>query len=569
MFMKTPLHIFLKILGLIILLLVITMMGIASFVDPNTLKPHIVTVVQKQTGRQLSLKGNIRWSFFPWLGIKIADTSLSNPLHFPIQTFATLDQIAVQIKLLPLLRKKIEIGKLQLHGLSVFLVRNKSGVGNWEHWQSESKKIATQTSHKASINPILILSNLTISGIDIQKAQINYQDEQHNAPPAIYQLQLHSGAIVDKQRFPLQLQVIYIDQKAQQATVRLASHVLVNATTQTINLEALKLTTQLNQVADVKKEISVYMPLSIQTNLHVNLAEQSLQANAFHAQIEGNSLFGTLSGKNILSTPEWSGQLNSPTFKWGQFSAQALTTEFLWKDQLLTIKPISAKLYQGQYQGELRLHLQNQIPYIDIKSQFNNIEISELLRDLSHVTHLQAAGQANLYLQLSSLGKTQETLLQNLNGQGQFSVQNGVLHGIDTAHWLSAARALLKQQSPEATVKLDLHQTPFTTLQGSFTAHHGVIHNQDLWIQSDQLRILGQGEANLVTQQLRYQLSGQMLQSDDSSEGLSIPIHIKGPFTAVKIRPDIEQILLKKVKKQVQAQFKHPLKKLFDSNVEI
>ena len=87
--------------------------------DPNNYKDTIAAKVNEQTGRSLSINGDINLTFYPWLGINVGGISLSNAANFGDTPFLETKTIKARAKLLPLLRKELEMDTLVLHGAKV------------------------------------------------------------------------------------------------------------------------------------------------------------------------------------------------------------------------------------------------------------------------------------------------------------------------------------------------------------------------------------------------------------------------------------------------------------------
>ena len=73
----------LRIVGLVVgglvVLLVILLLAVRLFVNPNDYKDRIAQAVKSSTGRELTLSGPIKLSVFPWLALEIGPASLGNP----------------------------------------------------------------------------------------------------------------------------------------------------------------------------------------------------------------------------------------------------------------------------------------------------------------------------------------------------------------------------------------------------------------------------------------------------------------------------------------------------------
>jgi uncharacterized protein involved in outer membrane biogenesis len=115
--------------------IVLGIAGVVAFVvtfDPNSYKPQIIAAVESATGRQLQLNGHIGLSLSLQPTIEISDVSFSNPAGYSRPQMATLQKLEVQLALIPLLSKQVQIDKLVLVKPDILLERNAQGHGNWE-----------------------------------------------------------------------------------------------------------------------------------------------------------------------------------------------------------------------------------------------------------------------------------------------------------------------------------------------------------------------------------------------------------------------------------------------------
>ena len=118
-------------LGGLILLIVIAMIVLPMVIDPNQFKGQIAAAVESNTGRQLAIEGDLGLSVFPWLGLEIGATSLANAAGFSDRPFAKVDTVQVRVKLLPLLRKELQMDTVILKGLQLSLETDAGGNTNW------------------------------------------------------------------------------------------------------------------------------------------------------------------------------------------------------------------------------------------------------------------------------------------------------------------------------------------------------------------------------------------------------------------------------------------------------
>ena len=99
---------------------------LASF-DPNSLKPRIAEAVKQATGRDLSLTGNLslKWSLRPTIALHGA--ALANPPGFSRPQMASLQELDLQLALVPLLSRRIEIERLVLVHPDILLETDAQG----------------------------------------------------------------------------------------------------------------------------------------------------------------------------------------------------------------------------------------------------------------------------------------------------------------------------------------------------------------------------------------------------------------------------------------------------------
>lgn len=251
------------------------------------------------------------------------------------------------------------------------------------------------------------------------------------------------------------------------------------------------------------------------------------------------------------------GQLKVSNIEMNDFASQLIA-----KNGLITINPISAKLYQGTYTGNLSLDVSNKIPKIISNTTLQNIEAEPLFHDLSNLTHVQVAGTANFNMHIATLGNNKNTLMHNLSGQGRFDLAHGILKGIDIAYWINVGKALARREAPAQAN--NSKQTPFDTLRGSFTANNGVINNHDLYLHARGIRITGQGNADLIKEYLNYSLDAQPLNpTTDKPQGYAIPIKVDGSFSNISVHPAVDKIIKDVAKEKIKEKVSSELEKRF------
>jgi AsmA protein len=195
--MKALKYLMIVVLTLVVLA-ILTLVCVALFVNPNHFKTQIEAAVAKTTGRTLAINGNIRWSFFPWLGLGVQDVSLSNAKGFGQTPFASLGEVDVSVKFLPLLRGNIDVGTVKLTNLQVNLVKQANGQTNWadlvkSNHMSDSDAVANTSMSKSQVirsnfqttpNKYSV-SQMIVDRIIVNNAKISWQNMQENSQKTV------------------------------------------------------------------------------------------------------------------------------------------------------------------------------------------------------------------------------------------------------------------------------------------------------------------------------------------------------------------------------------------------
>lgn len=174
---------------LIGLLLGVVVLGAVLFFDPNDHKDRIIAMVEKETGRQLKLEGDIKLSYYPWLGIEVSGVTLGNAKGFGDAPFFHADAMALRIKIMPLLKKQYELDTLRLHGVEVNLAKNKAGVSNWDDLIGEKDADAKKQ------EPIQ-LAAVILGGVDIKNTRLSWVDQTSGQTFRISDLNMSTGELI-------------------------------------------------------------------------------------------------------------------------------------------------------------------------------------------------------------------------------------------------------------------------------------------------------------------------------------------------------------------------------------
>ena len=200
-------------------LLVFLVVGVAAlaivlphFFDPNDYKSEITVQVKEYTGRELKFDGDIELSVFPWIGFELGQIALSNAPGFGKEPFVSFRSVDVKVKLLPLLRKQVEVSKVQISGLQLNLAKNAQGVSNWDDLvQSEANASARKTQPRKQ-KPTAEQGAGAAAGIAflarklvVSDARVRWQDRQSKTDITVDRINLQTGQIALGAPIPIEL----------------------------------------------------------------------------------------------------------------------------------------------------------------------------------------------------------------------------------------------------------------------------------------------------------------------------------------------------------------------------
>jgi len=287
------------ILGLVALaagLILVLAIVLPFIIDPNDFKSQIATAVQENTGRTLSIDGDISLSVFPWLGLDIGPTRLSNAPGFGEQPMASMEKVQVRVKLLPLLHKQLEMDTVRLSGLRLDLGRDASGRSNWDDLLGESgDKTNTGAGHpgEAAGSP---LAGLAIGGVEVSDARVLWDDRSTGSRYELSDLSFTTGAIDPGKPFDLDLHfAMTATQPAIAGQTDLSGKVLIAESLQAVRLDN----------ADLKLDLKGdgvpggQLRLALVTDIAVDLEQQTLEMPKLTLEALGLKVSGKASGTGI------------------------------------------------------------------------------------------------------------------------------------------------------------------------------------------------------------------------------------------------------------------------------
>ena len=357
------------VLGGLIALIACVLLGVKLFVNPNDYKARITQAVKHTTGRELTLAGDIKLAVFPWVALDLGAVSLGNPPGFEQVPFAAVKHAAVRVKLLPLLRKELQIGRVEIDGLDLRLIKNAAGHGNWEGFGSKDEAAPGSATSGPQTLPDL-------AGLTIKDSRVSFQDMVAD------HINLNVGHLASGVAVPVDLKVdLTTGPGAQPITVAGKLELTPDAATRQYRVANLDLEGTLTPAAG---SAAVAWKFTV-PDLSADLTAQTLTAGAFTADFAGAHLTGSLDGSHIVDAPIVAG-----SFKLDPLSARDLMSRLGMTAPVTRDPKVLARIgasgefsYGGNALSADKLNLQLDDSTLQGKAAITNLDTRALSFDLA------------------------------------------------------------------------------------------------------------------------------------------------------------------------------------------
>ncbi len=452
----------LGLVAFVAVLLVLAIILLPVFFDPNDHKQEIQQMVAENVGREVELKGPIEWSVFPWVAINLNDVSIKNEQGFKGETLAEVERIAVRVKLLPLLQKQIKVGQIELQQPNINLQVTQSGKSNWqsiiEHIDSgEDSSSAAESS-----------TDIEIRGISISNGMLNYKDAGADLEVKLTDLKFDSEAIKSDRNTAMSLHAdVVISEEEISGELKAAWQASGLA-------EGVGMVMEFNNLNFSGHQASVPLSLDVAPKAVIDLPQDTLNFNDLKLQFGAMNLSTSVIGQQLSTNMSLSGQLVVDGFSLtelftdlGSPLENEADSQFSGKSQWsmvgdrLQLNDLSFNLDESDISGDIDIRQLSQL-----RGQFN-LSIDEL--NLDHYLPADSSGNnsgssgsgdidfGNLsgqikMQQLIAAGVNLDDITLNIKTQGK----NLTIEPLRADFYQGLIRTELKLQPDSATEKLQI-----------------------------------------------------------------------------------------------------------------
>lgn len=279
----------------LVLWLVILVVGLTAslaaylmfFFNPNDYRDEIQQRALTDAGIELSINGDIGWSFYPWLGLDLQNIGVNYPGQ---PKLAQLARAGAALNIPALLGGNVQLDSILVDGLVLNLVRDAQGKENWVG----PTKIAKTTDQEASEQSGGGDLRLAIDSIKLTNASLSFEDQIWSRRLELNDLNLNANAVSAERPFPISftgsLKQIEAGEVKTEAKLELSGDLSLNAQQQLIELRNLATTVELEQAG-----LSQPLELSLNADIRISQADQRINIDNLRSNAAGIAVTGKLS----------------------------------------------------------------------------------------------------------------------------------------------------------------------------------------------------------------------------------------------------------------------------------
>ena len=204
---------------------------------------------------------------------------------------------------------------------------------------------------------------------------------------------------------------------------------------------------------------------------------------------------------------------------------------------LLTLANLRGDLYEGNFETNGTLDVRQPVPALNLQTQISRVPAEKILE--SQGKNPPVKGLVTLNSSLTGSGNSQKALIDTLNGNASFVINNGVLLNANLEQQLCKGIATLNRKTLSGEPRGK--DTPFQELKGNLTLRNGVASNPDLKVRIPGMTVNGDGDIDLRVLGMDYRV-GIIVEGDTSAMpdpacqvgekfvGIEWPLRCRGPL---------------------------------------
>jgi len=508
---------------LIVLAAVLALAGLgiwyaASSINPAQLTQLLSSSVKEATGRDLKIAGPVSLNFFPSIGVKAEQVSLSNTSWASDAQMIFLKQIELEVKLFPLISGSVEISSINLVGLEAHLQTNNAGQSNWDLTPpaSVANPKATSSSSKAASDSS---SFMAIETVRISDARVTYQDGSSSTKVIeIPKLSLTGDGGKTAVLLDLQYSNYKVGLKGKMGSLRQAiidwdqSPVKMNVDlTLTLNGKPLDITGKIDKAPKVMPQFDIQLE-SKSFDL-IPLVGASVASSGGKSTVTAKSApskdryFFSDDPLPFEFLPNASGKIALKMAQLGlpnQTPLKDVSGTFVFKGDRIDVNDLKFELGKGRAQVQLSLvQVSSGAPAVSMKALAKGFTLEQVVVSGDSSAKV-SGGDTQIAMHLSGRGKSLHQIASTANGAAQMSVGQA---RIDSKLLNAAGDLAVTIMDTLNPMRKQSNQTILECAVAYLPMSNGMVNvNDSVGVETDRLNIVLSGTVNLNTEAINLKI---------------------------------------------------------------
>lgn len=473
----------LKILSLIFasffLFILLGIIILPYIIDLNKYKDMAVRELGRSLNREVSIE-DIKVTILTGIGIELKKIKIKNHPSFSKGDLLTLDGIRFRIKLLPLIKGRIEFNKVIINKPNLLLEKNKKGDWNFSNISEKDKleKPAikpAKEADKVSFNLLaaLLISDLELKGgsvktdvIKIKDLNIKVKDISIGSPIKIDASWNIAGATPTKMKMGGVLgPVSSFD----------INEIPVNANLKIMDIDLSNYQSLLGLPQDNKISGKGYSEIRIKGKIKDLLASGKIELNSF--------MFD---------------------YKTGRIRLSDLTIPIDANMKAININELKFKLYEGASKNNIRIDVNGKETQAKTKLHFEAVRMEQFLKDLA-ISKVNISGPMLLDADITTSGKDSNTMMAKADGKGFFIIRDGRISDLEIVDKIIELGYLAGSKQRKIG-----KVTEFDELSAHFRVEQGYLKTEDLKLAGKDLSVSAKGYYGLLNNELNFDVAAKV-----------------------------------------------------------
>lgn len=548
--------IILGLVGFVFLLIAGLAVAILTF-DVDKLRPQLVELLSKQTGRHVKLGGPIKFGLSPnGASLTIQDAAIGNPSWASRSDLAGIGHFELGIALMPLLTHELVITKLDIANADIQLESSNDNKHNWEMAITQKGKAEDKSSASVSGKAITLrLDHITITDSQLALRDASGTLTKFQTAKLTYGI-THGGVAV------------HFDGKYNNAPITL------DVQTDTDDLLA-------NKAFGFDVALA-YAPFTVKAKGDANLAQKLIKLDSYgitagSSDLSGKmsvayggehpSLKGTVNSAGLnpadFKTPATEGNEGAPTSQGGNPAGRVFSDALLPFNTLKTVDadldvnlasvalgnavlnsvaakidlqngilnaPVKASLGKNIVGGVIKANGASKPPQISIAMSAPNVDMADMLLTIGAPAFLSGSARAEFVF--NSSGYSMHNLAGGANGVLNIIASGGTVSSSDAA---GLSSGLMQLFAPKGG------NNALNCLVARFNINNGVMRDNGILIDSIATGIAGHGNFNLGLETINMQLHAKP--KIVNVGGVLPPVEVSGTFAHPSVAIDSVNVI--------------------------